>query len=137
MGSHLDTFLMMLDLNTNLTYDIFIHDPSYYLTTLSPSAFPHIRIKRRARQPLDQSRNFDLLYVTETKHKKLNRQEFRLEHLFCLYLRHDYCFRCEEEQSYNFRSCVKRSVIDRLGCRMEWDEEISDAQLCQNLDKLR
>ena len=80
MGSHLDTFLMMVDLNTNLTYDIFIHDPSYYLTTLSPSAFPHIRIKRRARQPLDQSRNFDLLYVTETKHKKLNRQEFRLEH---------------------------------------------------------
>ena len=125
---------MMFDLNTNLTYDIFIHDPSYYLTTLSPSAFPHIRIKRRA---LDKSLNFDLLYVTKTKHKKLNRKEFRLEHLFGLFLRHEYCFRCEEEQSYNFRYCVKGSVIDRVGCRMEWDEEISDAQLCQNLDKLR
>ena len=37
------------------------------------------RIKRRPIQPLDQSRNFDLLYVTETKHKKLNRKEYRYE----------------------------------------------------------
>jgi len=121
VGSHLDTFLMMFDLNTNLTYDIFIHDPSYYLTTLSPSAFPHIRIKRRPIQPLDQSRNFDLLYVTETKHKKLNRKEYR----------------CNEEQNYNFRTCVKKSVIDRIECRMEWDEAISDVPLCQSLDKIR
>ena len=45
--------------------------------------------------------------------------------------------RCNEDRNYNFRTCVKKSVIDRIECRMEWDEAISDAPLCQSLDKIR
>ena len=43
VGSHLDSNMMMLFLNPNLTFDIFIHDPKYFITSLSPAVFPHIR----------------------------------------------------------------------------------------------
>ena len=43
VGSHLDTDMMLIFLNKSLTYDVFIHDPKYYLASIMPSSYPHIR----------------------------------------------------------------------------------------------
>ena len=117
VGSHLDTHLIMLGLNSSLTYDIFIHDTRYYLTTLSPAAFPHIRLKRKSS---NKTRNFDLLYLTQTRHFKLNREDHQ----------------CEDDEDYNFRDCVKNSVIRSAGCRMQWDYK-SDERLCSSNEEIR
>ena len=116
VGSHLDTNMIWMNLNNTLSYDIFIHDPKYFLTTLSPAAFPHIRIKRK---PVNDSRNFDLLYLKQTLHHKLNRDEYQ----------------CEDDQDYNFRSCVKNSVIKKVGCRMSWDDGAE--RVCSGLDEMK
>ena len=142
VGSHLDTNIMLIFLNENLSYDVFIHDPKYYLASIMPSAFPHIRylkfgkeifkihfyfchcrLKKKPNMPMEDSKNLDLLYISETRHKKLNREEFK----------------CAEDDNYNWRQCIKTSVVKKIGCRMEWDklESIQNVPLCDNLQKMR
>ena len=43
VASHVDSNMIMFALNPNLSYQIFIHDPKYFITTLSPAVFPHVR----------------------------------------------------------------------------------------------
>ena len=123
VGSHVENNLIWFSFNPDFTYDVFIHDPQYYLATLNPAAFPHIRLKRKPNFPLNESRNFDLMYVRETRHTKLNRDEHP----------------CEEEESHDFRQCVKRSVYTKVGCKMDWDRD-NDRQhfpLCTQIQQLR
>ena len=97
VGSHLDTHLIMLGLNSSLTYDIFIHDPRYYLTTLSPAAFPHIRLKRKSS---NKTRNFDLLYLTSDERLCSSNEEIR-----------------KYEEEFLFLSQVEeREVLQRTQC---------------------
>ena len=118
VGSLLDDYLLTISFNQSLSYDIFMHDPKYFFTTLNPAAFPHIRIKRKPLQN-ETDRNYDFLYVSQTKHSKLNRDDYP----------------CEEDDQYNFRQCVKNSVIQKIGCRMTWDQ--GDAKLCSTLQEMR
>ena len=37
--------------------------------------------------------------------------------------------RCATDPGYNFRGCVKASVVTRLGCRPEWDPEPAEVPL--------
>ena len=123
VGSYLETNLLEFSFNPAFTYDVFIHDPKYYLATLNPAAFPHIRLKRKPNTPLNESKNLDLMYVSETRHTKLNRYEHP----------------CEEEESYDFRECVKRSVYSKVGCKMEWDRDNNEQQfpLCTQIQQLK
>ena len=123
VGSYVEENLLFLHFNPAFTYDVFIHDPQYYLATLNPAAFPHIRLKRKPNIPLNESRNFDLMYVRETRHTKLNRYEHP----------------CQEDPSYNFRQCVKRSVYRKLGCKMDWDKDNQDQNfpLCTQIQQLK
>ena len=123
VGSHVENNLIWFSFNPAFTYDVFIHDPQYYLATLNPAAFPHIRLKRKPNTPLNESRNFDLMFVRKTRHTKLNRYEHP----------------CEEEESHDFRQCVKRSVYTKVGCKMEWDRD-NDKQhfpLCTQIQQLK
>ena len=113
---------MWFTFEPGLTYDVFIHDPKYYLATLNPAAYPHIRLKRKPTLPINESRNFDLLYVRETKHVKLNRAEYP----------------CQEGEEYDFRRCVKRSVYTKVGCKMEWDgQNFPEFSLCTDIQQLK
>ena len=71
--------------------------------------------------PLNSTRNFDLIYVSQTRHKKLNRKEYR----------------CEEDDHYNFRKCIKLSVIKKVGCKMEWDDVEEDFPKCTTMEQIR
>ena len=106
-------------LNESLMYNVFIHDPTFYLHSLTPSAVPQIKIKKK---PSHETRNFDLIYITMTQHIKINRPGFP----------------CNESQDYQFRTCVKQSVSHKIGCRMEWDDD-SDTTwpLCTSIEQLR
>ena len=119
LGSRLETNTLWFNLNSELSYDVIIHDPTFYIVTLSPSAIPQIRIKKK---PLKEARNFDMVYITVTKHIKLNRPEFP----------------CNDSENYNFKRCVKESVSRKIGCRMEWDAD-SDRSwpVCTSMDQLR
>ena len=73
--------------------------------------------------PTNETKNLDLLYIRETKHKKLNREDYR----------------CEEDDNYNWRQCIKTSVVTKIGCRMEWDtlDSVQNVALCDSLHKMR
>ena len=119
VGSRLDTNILFFSLNPELSYDVMIHDPAFYLHSLTPSAVPQVKIKKK---PSEEARNFDLIYITMTKHIKINRPEFP----------------CNESAEYQFRTCVKESVSRRIGCRMEWDQDSDQAwALCTTLAQLR
>ena len=45
--------------------------------------------------------------------------------------------RCATDPSYNFRACVKASVVTRLGCRPEWDPEPAEVPLCTTVQQIR
>ena len=122
VSSNLETNIMWFTFEPGLTYDVFIHDPKYYLATLNPAAYPHIRLKRKPTLPINESRNFDLLYVRETKHVKLNRAEYP----------------CQEGEEYDFRQCVKRSVYTKVGCKMEWDgQNFPEFSPCTEIQQLK
>jgi len=122
VSSSLEENILWFAFDNELTYDVFIHDPKYYLATLNPAAFPHIRFKRRATEPVNQTRNFDLMYVRETKHVKLNRADYP----------------CQESKDYNFRQCVKRSVYKRVGCKMDWDQQgYEEFPFCSEIQDLK
>ena len=122
VSSSLEENILWFAFDNELTYDVFIHDPKYYLATLNPAAFPHIRFKRRATEPVNQTRNFDLMYVRETKHVKLNRADYP----------------CQESKDYDFRQCVKRSVYKKVGCKMDWDQQgYEEFPFCSEIQDLK
>ena len=45
--------------------------------------------------------------------------------------------RCATDPGYNFRGCVKASVVTRLGCRPEWDPEPAEVPLCTTVQQIR
>ena len=119
VGSRLETNILFFLLNPELSYDVVIHDPVVYLHSLTPSAVPQIKIKKK---PSEEARNFDLIYITMTKHIKINRPGFP----------------CNESENYKFRTCVKESVSKKIGCRMEWDVDSEQGwPLCTTMEQLR
>ena len=74
----------------------------------------------QARQNL-QSGQFDYYDIILTEHHLLNRPEQP----------------CEEEEEYDFLSCVKTSQARRVGCRPPWDIwSPHTIPLCQTMDQL-
>ena len=119
VGARLETNILFFSLNPELSYDVVIHDPTFYLYSLTPSAVPQIKIKKK---PSDEVRGFDLIYITVTENIKINRPEFP----------------CKESEDYQFTSCVKESVSKKIGCRMEWDEDSARSwPVCTTMDQLR
>ena len=119
VGSRLETNILWFNLNPKLSYDVVIHDPKFYIYSLTPSAVPQIKIKKK---PLKEARNFDLIYITMTKHIKINRSEFP----------------CNDSEDYNFKRCVKESVAEKIGCRMDWDLDSDQSwPVCTSTDQLR
>ena len=93
-----------LYLDPALGYRISFHDPQFSLITMNLVAIPEVRIVKTKEGP--KEKDFDFHVLTVTEHRKINRAEAP----------------CEEDPQYNFFTCVKRFVMEDVGCRVSWDE---------------
>ena len=82
---------LFLGLNTNLTYTVFIHDPDYFLFNINPIALPATMRKFRSKKENPNSWFYSL------KLKEVNRLNLPSSP-------------CNDDPSYNFLSCLRRSI---------------------------
>ena len=88
---------MILLLDQNLIYDVFLHDKRFFLTSENPYGIPSLYIK------IDPRSTFPPLYTIDvTRHKNLNVPESP----------------CEENTKYDFSLCVRKSLSRKMGCRL-------------------
>ena len=100
----------------NITYRIFIHDPTFFLIYGKQNIFPGLRMKRSFK---DQVLVFDLSII---KHVDLNRESSP----------------CIEDPNYNFQLCVRNSLVRKVGCRLPWDRwSTQDFPTCTEVKQLK
>ena len=109
IGPHSDDDQLFLGLNTNLTYTIFVHDPKYFLFNENPIALP--TIMRRFQTGKDPNSLVYRLALTEVH--KLNLPSSP----------------CNEVADFNFESCLKRSVSEKVSFGRKEQPSFSH---CQN-----
>ena len=103
----------------DLVYDVYFHDPNYFLIT-NNLAFPQARIRKTRNTQTDL--DFDFLPIVVTERRNINRPEQP----------------CEEDLDYDFMSCVMNSVVAKVGCRFPWDETSHHKfPVCESLEKIR
>ena len=99
-------------LNESLDYQVYVHDPDYFMINVNPFAMPYYHI------PTNGSVGSYYYKMRRVHHKKIQN--------------------CNSDPSYKFSSCLKRSVSSRIGCRLQWDRW-SDAAIpiCTTMDQYR
>ena len=119
LGSKMETNILWFELNSNLIYDITVNDPNFYLITLNPAVIPGFQLRKQITQ---ESKQFDITFISVTQHIKLNRPGKP----------------CNDSKEYSFSICVKESVSRTIGCRVEWDMD-SDLSwpLCNSMEQIR
>lgn len=100
LGSKMGTNILWFELNSNLIYDITVNDPNFYLMTLNPAVIPGFQLRKQITQ---ESKQFDIIFISVTRHVKLNRPGKP----------------CNDSKEYSFSTCVKESVPGQLGA--EWN----------------
>ena len=119
IGSKPEKDILWFELDSNLIYDITIHDPNYYIATVRPAIVPGVQIRK---QRTLESKQFDVVFVSATKHININQPEKP----------------CNVSPSHSFRRCVKESVSRKIGCRMVWDLDSDPSwPLCNQIEQLR
>ena len=95
IGPHSDVDQIFLGLTSNLTYTIFVHDPKYLFFNENPNALPTIM----SRFETGREKPNSLVYrLALTEVQKLNRPSSP----------------CNEDADFNFESCLKRSVSEKV-----------------------
>lgn len=109
-----DAINLHVNTSDGLTRRIFIHDPNYFLTSSNPMSLP---INMYTLGPLQGRYYFS---IALTKHVGLNTP-------------HNPCI---EDDNYSFLACMKESLSDKFGCRLEWDKLSSQARpVCGRLEQ--
>ena len=107
-------------LDPGINYRIFIHDPKFYHILIKNDIFPRIFLQYKVGGNLEAG-TYDYYEISVTEHRLLNRPEQP----------------CEEDEDYEFLSCVKTSQARRLGCRPPWDSwSPATIPLCQTVEQL-
>ena len=88
---------IFLGLNTNLTCTVFVHDPEYFMLNVNPIALP-ISMRKFATKMTKPNGWVYRLELTEVN--RLNRPSSP----------------CNDDPSYNFRSCLRRSISAKVFC---------------------
>ena len=89
---------LFLGLHTNLTFTVFVHDPGYFLFNLNPIALP--TTMRKFTTKMDTSRYYRM-ELTEVKKLNLPSRP------------------CNNDPSYNFQSCLRRSISAKVFCNQK------------------
>ena len=82
-------------LNSSLTYNVYIHDPHFFIFTFNPSTIPGIFLYLKSEEGLH------LRYIDVVHHVNMDRPQ---QH-------------CEAAEDYSLTACVKNSVARKVGCR--------------------
>ena len=99
-------------LKKTLDYEIYIHDPNYFMINVNPLAMPYFRF-------LANGSDGNYYYkMRRVYHKNIQY--------------------CNPDPNYKFSSCIKTSLASRIGCRLKWDKR-SDAavSLCTTIEEYR
>ena len=86
---------LFLELNTNQTYSVFIHDPQYFLYNMNPIALP-TTMKRFTAKAIMPNSWYYKLELAEVKRLNLPSSP------------------CIEDPSYNFQACLRRSIAEKV-----------------------
>ena len=108
---------LRIELKTDLLYDLFIHDPSFFYISRNPDpAHPSIHKK------VDPKELPYMYPITLTEVEELNVPDDP----------------CNEDPEYNYRDCIKESFARRGGCRTKWEKGLNmDLPLCKNHSQFR
>ena len=106
-------------IDASFTYSVFIHDENFFHVNYNPLALPS-RIWIIKGQTLNGKGYY--YKVTVTKHKKLN-------------LNHK---PCEDDPKYNFNSCIKETLSQKVGCRFPLDKQGGqEMEMCSTASQYR
>ena len=86
---------LFLELNTNLSYTILIHDPEYFLYNINPIALPTTAMRFAAK---DRAHNAWFYTLELAEVNKLNLPSSP----------------CIDDPSYNFQACLRRSIAEKV-----------------------
>ena len=108
-----------LHLRSDLIYDVYFHDPNFFLITQNLMAIPKASIRKRKVPQADME--FDMYPLMVTERRNINRPSNP----------------CVEELDYDFMACVTDSVVAKIGCRYPWDQNSGDTfPICTTLEKI-
>ena len=98
----------------DVAYDIFIHDPDFFLPTINPSTFPFSKIK------LQENDTFKVFYIDVTQHQKLNTPR--------------------NPCGSDFNECMREYILREMGCSIVLSKEkqapCTSMDQIERLDKL-
>ena len=101
--SNTSTEAIILNLNQNLTYTIFFHQPEFYRFPFNSAAMPSVI---RTISPQQIGNKLSSFFLELVRRERLNRAENR----------------CNPDADYKFTRCIKQSFIDVIGCKLPWDK---------------
>ena len=105
-----------LYLNINLTFIVFVHDPTYFIYSMNPTAIP------MTTRVISRKKTFFEVSLVEREHTELNVPADP----------------CEESPDYSFTRCVKSSLARSVGCRTKWGmRDDKTLPLCTTLQQFR
>ena len=111
---------LLFTLNKSIIYQIHIHDPNFFMLTTNPITVPKIEIRRGIRSRGNRE-FYEMLYIRATRHVKMNRADAP----------------CGDSAGYSFVRCLKNSISQKAGCRLEGDRVSSDdTTRCKDFDQL-
>ena len=114
-----ETNTINLSFNKDLMYDIFFHDPKFFMITANLKINPAARF-RKAFLP-NVTKQFDVYPIVVTEHRRINRAEAP----------------CVEDKDYKLESCVEKSLVEKLGCRYPWDRKNRRyVPVCDTVEKI-
>ena len=100
---------LIIDLNENLRFSIFLHQPGFFLLTYNSLTMPTFDMVLDHNEIGD---SYLTLMLEVVKHEKLSRPGSL----------------CEQKSDYIFTDCVKRAVTREAGCKLPWDDRTAGAK---------
>ena len=117
MGLDFLNDMLVLQLDKNFNYKIFIHDKNYFEIMNNPMSIPMVRMNL-----ITDTETNSYYKMTMIQHRELNVPGDP----------------CEDDPGYSFRSCVKESFSRKVGCRTGWDSWSDQSRnVCMNLESYR
>ena len=104
---------IILNLNSELTYTIFIHEPYFYRFAFNSVAMPGVQ---RILSSEEIGTKYLGLSLKLVRQERLNRAENP----------------CNPEVGYKFSTCIKQSLSDTIGCKLPWDKHTQGSSIFKN-----
>ena len=109
---------LVVSLNKNLAYYIFVHDPEFFFFTSNPRAYPGFFMILRGDE---QGEKVHFSSIEVIKHSNLHRPDSI----------------CEESLNYSLSDCIKMSISSDVGCKLPWNEFSLKIHTCNTVEQFQ